>query len=206
VRLKTFDHRQAVGGMWDEIGQAQFDFLLQQGLQPDHQLIDIGCGSLRAGVHLVRYLEPGHYAGIDIDEPLIKGGRRELKDVGLTDKEPDLIVNGQFDLSRFGRKFDFALAQSVFTHLPVNPIVRCLREVEAALVPGGRFFATFNEIDTRLGMTDRDPFLYDRDIFRWAVEGSSLDFEYLGLWGHPRGTHPMLVFTKSPGSPSNPKS
>src|SRR3712207_8664912 len=44
---------------------------------------------------------------------------------------------------RFGRQFDYAIAQSVFTHLPLNNIVRCLMEIERALTPGGRFYATF---------------------------------------------------------------
>jgi SAM-dependent methyltransferase len=184
--------------MWEPIGRRQLEFLMEHGLQPNHYLVDIGCGSLRAGVHLIRYLDSGHYAGMDIDPRLIKAGWRELEQANLADRQPTLIVDGQFDLGRFRRKFDFALAQSVFTHLPFNPIVRCLREVEQVLTPGGRFYATFNQQQgSRLeGMTDQDPFRYDPDLFRWAVEGSSLDFELLGLWGHPRGTHPMLVFTK----------
>ncbi|SRR6266545_34633 len=169
--------------MWEPIGRRQFEFLVEQGLQPHHHLVDIGCGSLRAGVHFVRYLEAGHYHGLDIDPRLIAGGWKELRAEGLVDREPVLLVDDAFRLARFGRQFDLALAQSVFTHLPVNPIVRCLREVEKALVPGGRFFATFNQTDGRLAMTDKDPFRYDPDVFRWAVEGSSLDFELIGLSG-----------------------
>jgi hypothetical protein len=29
-------HRAFVGGMWEEIGRLQFDFLRGQGLKPDH--------------------------------------------------------------------------------------------------------------------------------------------------------------------------
>jgi hypothetical protein len=58
-------HRESVGGLWDEIGRLQFDFLLRQGLRPHDVLLDVGCGSLRGGVHLIRYLEPRHYLEID---------------------------------------------------------------------------------------------------------------------------------------------
>ena len=105
-------------------------------------------------------------------------------------------------------RFDFALAQSVFTHLPVNTIMRCLAEVERVLEPGGRLFATyFENLGPRLGTgphdaaegitthCDADPFHYDPDVFRWAVEGSSLECEVLGDWGHPRNQR-MLAFTK----------
>ncbi len=43
-------HRGYVGGMWDEIGQLQFDFLVSKGLKPDSffigycvRLITSGC-------------------------------------------------------------------------------------------------------------------------------------------------------------------
>ncbi len=42
-------HRDMVGGMWEEIGRLQFEFLRARGLKPSHRLLDIGCGSLRGG-------------------------------------------------------------------------------------------------------------------------------------------------------------
>jgi SAM-dependent methyltransferase len=184
--------------MWEPIGRRQFEFLVEQGLHPHHYLLDVGCGSLRAGIHFVRYLERGHYHGLDIDPRLLRGGRHELRDAGLANKGAILLQSDHFELSRFGRKFDVALAQSVFTHLPFNSIIRCIGEIEQVLVPGGRFFASFFKAESRLLITDRDPFLYEPDIFRWVVAGSSLTVDLLGEWGHPRGGHPMLVFTKSP--------
>ena len=50
-------HREAVGGLWDEMGRLQFDFLVAQGLQPHHKMLDIGCGSMRGGRHFVNHLE-----------------------------------------------------------------------------------------------------------------------------------------------------
>lgn len=47
-----------------------------------------------------------------------------------------------FGFDRLGQTFDYALAQSVFTHLPLNKIMRCLLSMERVLVPGGKFFAT----------------------------------------------------------------
>ena len=31
-------HREAVGGLWEEMGRLQFDFVANQGLKPDHKL------------------------------------------------------------------------------------------------------------------------------------------------------------------------
>jgi hypothetical protein len=40
------DHQSVIGGLWDEVGQLQHDFLVAHGLQPTHRLLDVGCGSL----------------------------------------------------------------------------------------------------------------------------------------------------------------
>jgi hypothetical protein len=47
--VEKLGHRNYVGGMWEEIGKLQFDFLVQQGLKPSHCFLDIGCGSFRGG-------------------------------------------------------------------------------------------------------------------------------------------------------------
>ena len=52
-------HREMVGGMWEEMGRLQLEFLQREGLTPEATLLDVGCGCLRAGVHFVRFLEPG---------------------------------------------------------------------------------------------------------------------------------------------------
>jgi hypothetical protein len=49
-RVSNGEHRAVVGGMWDELGALQLDFLRARGLRPDSRLLDIGCGSLRLGV------------------------------------------------------------------------------------------------------------------------------------------------------------
>jgi SAM-dependent methyltransferase len=120
-------HRSFVGGLWEEIGRWQLEFLKEQGLAPHHLLLDAGCGALRGGIHLVPYLYDGHYYGFDINASLIEAGRLELANTAIT-KTPHLLVDDGFNASRFGVRFDIILAQSLFTHLFANSIVRCLVE------------------------------------------------------------------------------
>jgi len=207
-------HRGAVGGLWDEIGRLQHDFLVGQGLQPEHYLLDIGCGSLRGGVHFIAYLEPGHYYGVDKNLELLEAGRRiELPRYQLVERAPILVEMEDFDFAALGRAFEYALAHSVFTHLPLNSIIRCVMNLERVLVPGGRFYATFFENPkgkSHLGPIlhprvdgpdlatyfDHDPYHYDVDTFRWICSSTSLRMDYIGEWGHPRSQR-MLVFTKT---------
>src|SRR5712691_3540887 len=100
AEVRAGRHRACVGGLWDEIGQLQIDFLVSRGLLPHHRLLDVGCGSLRGGVKLIKYLDAGHYAGIDLHESLLDAGYEiELAKEGLTHKLPrsNLVADGESD-------------------------------------------------------------------------------------------------------------
>ncbi|MFP7736361.1 class I SAM-dependent methyltransferase [Priestia aryabhattai] len=200
-------HREVVGGLWEEIGKLQFDFLVSKGLKPEYSLLDVGCGALRGGIPFINYLNKGNYYGIDINQYLIEAGKRELEKAGLLDKQPNFLVNEGFQFDLFSRKFDFAIAQSVFTHLPLNVIHRCLVNIEKSLKKGGKFFVTFFESDDKFNLEgisqcrdvitflDRDPYHYHYSVFPYLIEGLPLKIEYIGDWKHPRNQK-MLCFSK----------
>ena len=192
-------HRDLVGGLWDEIGALQFEFLRQQGLLPQHKLVDIGCGALRCGIPIIRYLDEGNYYGVDINASLIDAGQHELEQAGLKSKQPHLLVNDKFELEHFGISFDFAIAQSVFTHLHMNLIVRCLVEVRKILKSGGKFYATFflapspghlmpikHEPGGIITNYDIDPFHYSFRELEWLAAIAGFSARLIGDWHHPR--------------------
>lgn len=200
-------HREFVGGMWDEIGALQLAFMRDRGLAPSHRLLDMGCGAMRGGVHFVRFLGPGGYHGLDINASLIDAGRKELVEAGLGDRDARLLVDDGFDASRFGVRFDAAVAVSLFSHLPMNKIVRCLCEVARVLAPGARFHASFWEaphpahlaplthapagIVTRY---DADSYHYAFAEIAWMAGLAGLRAELVGDWGHPRGQQMASFF------------
>jgi SAM-dependent methyltransferase len=205
-------HRGTVRGtdaFWDYLGKLQLDYLVEQGLKPEHYVLDVGCGPLRAGVHFIGYLEPGHYAGIDKRGDTLERARDiELPRYGLADKNANLLVNGAFEFHKLGQTFDYAIAQSVFTHLPVNNIVRCLVEMAKVLNPGGRFYATIYEnpqgkkflgeiqqSERVVSYPDRDKYHYDLDTLRCACGGTGLKMSYGGDWRHP-DNQKMVVFSR----------
>lgn len=204
-------HREQVGGMWEELGRLQLDFLISRGLVPEMSLLDVGCGCLRGGVRFVEYLEPGRYFGIDVNPSLLEAGRAELRAAGLAGRLPaeNLLATGEFEAWRFGVPFDMAIAQSVFTHLPGNLIRRCLIELARALAPGGRLFATFFECPETspaalslahepggiVSYLDHDPFHYRFRDFLWLAEGLPWEVTRIGDFGHPRAQR-MLLFTR----------
>ncbi|HEY7195917.1 MAG TPA: class I SAM-dependent methyltransferase [Gaiellaceae bacterium] len=202
-------HRWAIGGMWDALGELQFKYLIDRGLKPEHTLLDVGCGPLRGGIRFIEYLEPGNYTGVEKDWRKLEAGRDvELPAHGLVDKRPQLVVMENFDFPSLGRGFDYAIAQSVFTHLPINQIIRCVVQMSRVLNPGGQFFATFYEnkdgkqnldpVEQKPGLLthfDQDFFHYDYGTFEWVADGTGLEVEHLGEWDNPRNQR-MLVFRK----------
>ncbi|SRR6266542_4456443 len=208
AEVRSGAHRHFVGGMWSEIGELQFDFLVAQGLRPEHRLLDVGCGALRGGLHFVRYLEPGRYFGIDANDSLVRAGRHELALAGLAQRGANLMVNERFDVSSFGAQFDFAIAISVFTHLYLNHVVRCLAEVRRTLLPNGKFYATFFEAPTAAHLAiithrpggvathfDSDPYHYSFDELARYGRHVGMHAERVPNWQHPRDQR-MICFTQ----------
>lgn len=199
-------HRLFVGGMWEEIGALQFEFLCAQGLKPHHTLLDVGCGSLRGGIHFVPYLDTGNYYGLDINASLIDAGKRELAAINALSKEPHLLVDDQFRFSRFGAQIDYALAISVFSHLYVNHIQRCLIEMKKVLKNDGVFYATFfvaphplhlDDIHHQPGGVvshfDQDPFHYALSEIEAMAASVGFRAEHISTWQHPRNQQ-MIAF------------
>jgi SAM-dependent methyltransferase len=199
-------HRAFVGGQWDAMGELQRDYAVSQGLLPEHRLLDVGCGALRAGRMLSDYLEPGHYYGVDVNHDIITSGyERELTDE-QRNRLPvaNLHSTDRFDCD-FGVVFDMAIAQSVFTHIDLNLMRLCLYRVAKVIRPGGRFFVTFFErkddfeLDriqpNRLAFTERNRFWYYRDDMSWVAERSPWTVRYIGDWGHPR-SQMMVEYTR----------
>ena len=204
-------HRECVGGLWDEIGQLQLDFLVAQGLMPYHRLLDIGCGSLRGGVKLIRYLDTGHYAGVDLHESLLDAGYQiELAREGLTHKLPrsNLVADGEFDFSWCPMRVDFALAQSVFTALPLNFLRICLERLPAFVVRGGKFFVSIFEIPDN--HPTHKPYRHPSGFISYGAQESYhyrfADMEFccrglpwrvvnVGNWNHPLSVR-MVRFDK----------
>ena len=212
AEVRAGKHREIVGGLWDEVGQLQLDFLVSRGLKPHHRLLDIGCGSLRGGIKLIKYLDAGHYAGSDLHESLLAAGYDiELAKEGLTHKLPrcNLVADGEFDFAWCPARFDFALAQSVFTALPLNFLRICLERLPNFVVLGGKFFVSIFEIPDEhptqkpyrhpsgiVSFGAKEPYHYRFHDMEFCCRALPWRASTVGLWGHPLSVH-MIEFEKT---------
>ena len=195
-------HRAYAGGLSEEIGRLQFDFLVSRGLRPSHHLVDVGCGSLRAGIHLIRYLGVGRYCGMEKERDLIRTGiTEELGRVLFDAKRPLFIVTDRFAFECCDNPPDFALAQSLFTHLAPDSIGLCLENLRTRINDDGVFFATFNEARTAkpnpAESHDHEKFSYTRSQMEDFGKRTGWIPTYIGDWGHPRG-QVMIAYRPAP--------
>jgi SAM-dependent methyltransferase len=128
----------------------QFNLLTYLGLREDHYLLDLGCGSLRAGRLFIPYLKPGRYFGIEPEEWLLQEGiKKEIGQAMIDLKRPSFDSNSEFRLSVFGQTFDFIIAQSIFSHTSEAQIRQTAAEAKKILAPEGFFAASFFEDATK---------------------------------------------------------
>ena len=181
LRLRTSDHisyyravmkhdtardpKRAVGSRsherWLALGRMQFDYLVKHGLRPEHRLLEIGCGNLRAGRLFIDYLEPGHYYGIDISPDILFAAQDTMVEYGLAGKLPYLTPVKDLRFSFLpDRYFDVVHAHSVFSHSPIEVIEECFAHVGRIMKPDGWFDFTFDRTEGKEHHVLREDFYY----------------------------------------------
>jgi len=142
------DYRAFVGppAQYDVKAATQFSLLCALGLRENHNLLDVGCGSLRAGRLFIPYLGPGRYFGIEPNQWLVEEGIKEnLGDDLVALRRPSFSYRDDFAVTDFDVEFDYVVAQSIFTHSGPEMIGRALHSIAGALKPDGLVAANFIE-------------------------------------------------------------
>jgi hypothetical protein len=200
--VEVLGYKRYVGGLWDEVGQLQFEFMKNHGLQPQDVLLDIACGSLRGGRFFIPFLDPGHYLGVEKEPSLVEAGRQNevAAEIWIT-RQPEILISGDFEFEKLPRRPNFALAQSLFSHLEPVDIERCLGKLYAVAEPGCRFFATFFESHLprfhRKKSHSHRNFKYTIAQMRRFGESQGWQAQYIGDWNHPR-RQKMMLYIKPP--------
>lgn len=110
-----------------EMGRFALDSLKQNGLDKSSYVLDVGCGALRIGYWLVRYLDADRYCGIEPQTPHLEAGIRHALGPELAaEKRPRFDPGEDFDFSVFGVKFDFVVARSIFSHASPQMVRRAM--------------------------------------------------------------------------------
>lgn len=146
-KVNSCNSRRSLVGppdLWDMKRDFQIQFLLKEGLSPEHRLLDFGCGVLRGGIPIIHHLRPGHYFGVEVRRELLDQAHRELAESGLAHKNPNLVLLEDGDACTSPFRFDFIWAFAVFIHLDDVQLDRALRLLYGLLAENGALYATVN--------------------------------------------------------------
>ena len=134
-------------GVWQESRDFQIDFLRRKNLQPAHRVLDIGCGPLRGGIPLIRYLNASRYTGLDIRPSVVEEAWRQIEKEDLVSKLPCVLVSDGFGRDELGDiKFDYIWCFQVLYHLDDDLVEQCLEQVASRLAADGRCYANINVV------------------------------------------------------------
>ncbi|KAL6954492.1 hypothetical protein U1Q18_030375 [Sarracenia purpurea var. burkii] len=179
--LLVEEHHSNYGEPWAG-GRDVFEFLADSvHLSPDARVLEIGCGTLRVGLHFIRYLYPGHFHCLERDDlSLMAAFRYELPSQGLLHKRPVIVKGEDMDFRKFGSgMYDLIYASAVFLHMPDNLVWLGLERLANKLKPyEGQIFVSHNiKFCSRLGGEECTKRL------------NKLGLEYIG-----KHTHDSLLF------------
>ncbi|GMY21147.1 S-adenosylmethionine-dependent methyltransferase domain-containing protein [Fagus crenata] len=180
--LLVEEHHSNYGEPWAG-GRDVFEFLADSShVTPDSRVLEIGCGTLRVGLHFIRYLNPEHYHCLERDElSLMAAFRYELPSQGLLYKRPLIVKGEDMDFNMFGSGvvYDLIYASAVFLHMPDKLVWVGLERLASKLKPyDGRIFVSHNiKFCSRLGGEECTKRL------------TSLGLEFIG-----KHTHDSLLF------------
>ena len=167
---------------WLSAGKLQFDYLLEHGVKPHHRVLEIGCGNLRLGWHLIHYLSPAKYVGIDISSQMLAHARRRIAQFNLQQKTPFLFLTEDVDYTFLPeRSFDWIIAYAVFVNSSVESIALVIAAVAPLLAEGGYFDFTYYETDGAPYCFQGAYYYHNRESIASIVEKTGLHSEWLGM-------------------------
>lgn len=168
---------------WLALGAMQFDYLTEHGFKPEHRMLEIGCGNLRAGWRFIEYLNPGNYYGIDISPDILFAAQKTIVDRELQEKRPTLTPVRDLTFSFMpDDSFDVMHAHSVFSHSPLSVIEECFAHVGRVLAPNGWFDFTFDRTEGEEHHVLREDFYYRTETLVKLAEKHGLSARFMDDW------------------------
>jgi SAM-dependent methyltransferase len=174
---------------YDRLSTVKRQLLIDLGLTPDANILDVGCGTGQLTSALHDFLsDRGHYCGTDISPEAVAFCRSRFRRPNFSFHTSAMTALPLDNIS-----FDFIVFFSVFTHTYPNETALLLREANRLLADGGVIFAdVFVDplVDRHAG--DRAAVVVNPDYLLGLLDGSDLRTELIETQPGPHRSQRMF--------------
>ena len=119
---------------WMGFGRARKQLIGQANVQPDHHILDIGCGTGTLTVQLKQQFPAAHIFGLDPDPKALHRAKAKAKRAGVSVEYKEGFSD---ELPYNSASFDRVFSSFMFHHLEGQEREKTLHEVLRVLKPGG---------------------------------------------------------------------
>jgi hypothetical protein len=131
------------------VGRSHLVALLGEGLAPDSTVLEIGCGCLRTGAWLVKFLDPGRYHGLEpVWQRVEYGLQCLLTREEIEFKRPRFDFSPGCDSAGFGVRFDAVIAPAVWSRAGKPQVSTLLDGFVRDSAPGAVLLTSYLPADT----------------------------------------------------------
>lgn len=180
IELTGYQSAVGAGDNWDEHGNLQRDFLISQGLKPEHRLLDVGCGTGRLARKVAPYLDSGNYHGVDIATSALDAAQAVAVSEGWVEKSPTFYEK-EIPNPEWSAPFDFVWSFSVFIHLPQAIMEDVMRRTAAVMHRKSRFFWAYVP-EPKTYRSGVKQFRHTIEDYQKAAKQAGLTFEDVPGW------------------------
>lgn len=120
--------------LFEGAGRNTLATMIEFGLMPTDEVLDVGAGALRVGWWLLHYVEPENYHAIEPVRTRIDTAAR------MIGADINVYYNDDFEFPDV--KFDFVIARSIWTHASKRMIAKMLSEFAENSTPESKFLTS----------------------------------------------------------------
>jgi hypothetical protein len=143
-RLETAKHTASLGSNlrgeeYEDLGRSFFHKLKEYGLGPSDICVDYGCGTLRVGQHVIKFLKPSAYWGLDIDQYLLDEGRNLLGEALWSEKRPNLrVITPRTVAEAAAARASMLFSAKVLSHVHPDEVGAFIENLMTIIGPAGQ--------------------------------------------------------------------
>ena len=166
--------RNLSGSPFPTSGKKTFPSLARRyGIGPHDTCVDYGCGTLRVGLHAIRYLNPSRYWGMDISEVFLAEGLELIGSELVATKRPNLRVISPSTLAEAAAaKPKFLFSVNVLLHVHPGELPEFMTNILSIIQGNSLAVVTGEWTERRTRQVARQSWIHSKADVRQAVRAA----------------------------------